>query len=82
MAFKGIDAEAVPWWSFFDSKSRKLVLAMSGNQSQGSTEVELNVLSWKPRWDFEDTEFKMCDGSVEILNESIIPLGDFGFLMM
>jgi hypothetical protein len=82
LAFKGMDAEGVPWWTYFDAKSRKLVFSKSGSTQRGSTEVELNVSSWRPRVNFEDSEFEMCRGSVEILDESILPLGDFGFLMM
>jgi hypothetical protein len=43
LAFKGIDAEGVPWWTFFDTTSRKLVYGLSGSLQHGSTEVELNV---------------------------------------
>jgi hypothetical protein len=68
LSFSNTDVEGVPWWTYFDSKTRKLKYAKSGSLNQGTTEVEFFVTSWRPRTTFFDSEFQMCHGDVELVN--------------
>ncbi len=59
-AFSERDFEGVPWWTFFDAKTKKLVYSESGSEKEGSTKVSFSINSWRPRYTFENSEFPSC----------------------
>ena len=55
-----MDSEGIPWWTYFDSKTRKVVYAESGSENNGSTVVKFEIKSWIPRYSFTSQEFPTC----------------------
>jgi len=83
LTFSGVDSEGIPWWSYFDPVSRMPVLGESGDESEGSTIVEFFIDKFTPRHSFSALEFPLCQSTeVEFYDEALIPLGEYGFLMM
>lgn len=82
-AFSGADLEGVPWWTFFDSNTRKVIYAESGSHQQGSTNVGFEVVEWRPRHTFTNSEFPVCFSTeVEFVNQPVMPLAEYGFIML
>ena len=92
-AFEGINAEGETWYAYFANRSRFLVKAINlGPQTEDKSKkktTNFDVDAFFPKFlgftDEEMTLLECFDGSLEvvetIVEDHIIPLGDFGFFM-
>jgi len=89
--FRGTDTEGIPWQTFFDYDTKLAYKGYSGSgdpENGGSTLMELKVSKHKVISDFaeDDAEFypQEClkDYQFEVIDQSMMPIVDFGLLFL
>ena len=84
-----MDAGGISWQTFFDIVSRAPVYAKSGgSEADGSTPIEFSIDRYRVISSFagQDADFYpaecIADYSFEVVDQSMIGIGEFGLFLM